>query len=89
MDSSFRLAQHSRLLMSTIKDYSSGETMICTHCNDELDPSDHNCCEACDLQDQLRARVAELERLIHDDAFAMTFQSMGQYRSALLKALKL
>jgi hypothetical protein len=36
----------------------------------------------------LRARVAELERMVHDDAFAMTFQSMGQYRSALLKALK-
>jgi hypothetical protein len=36
--------------------------MICAHCNDELDPSDHNCCEACDLQDQLRARVAELDK---------------------------
>jgi hypothetical protein len=35
--------------------------MLCAHCNDELDPSDHNCCEACDVQDQLRARVAELE----------------------------
>jgi hypothetical protein len=35
-----------------------------------------------------QARAAELERLIHDDAFAMTYQSMGQYRSALLKALK-
>jgi anti-sigma factor ChrR (cupin superfamily) len=39
-------------------------TMLCAHCNGKLDPSDHNCCEACDLQDQLRARVAELESLV-------------------------
>lgn len=37
--------------------------MLCAHCNDELDPTDHNCCEACDLQVQLRARVAHLEAL--------------------------
>lgn len=33
-------------------------------------------------------RVAEFERLISDDAFAITFQTLGQYRSALLKALR-
>lgn len=39
-----------------------------------------------DERDQARARVAELERLISDDSFAITFQTLGQYRSALLKA---
>lgn len=37
------------------------------------------------------AVAAERERLralIADDASAMTYQTMGQYRSALLKALK-
>ena len=34
------------------------------------------------------ARVAELYRLISDDAFAITFQTLGQYRSALLEALR-
>jgi hypothetical protein len=38
--------------------------MLCAHCNDELDPSDRNCCEACDVQDQLRARIAELDKRI-------------------------
>ena len=40
--------------------------------------------------DQLDAAVAaELERLraiIADDSYAMTFQTLGQYRAALLKA---
>ena len=35
----------------------------------------------------LEARIAEIKRLIANDAYAMTFQSLGQYRSALLKAL--
>lgn len=30
--------------------------------------------------------LAELRRLIADDAYAMTFQTFGQYRTALLKA---
>jgi hypothetical protein len=32
------------------------------------------------------AEVAELRRLIADDAYACTFQTFGQYRTALLKA---
>jgi hypothetical protein len=32
------------------------------------------------------APLAELRRLIADDAYAMTFQTFGQYRTALLKA---
>ena len=31
--------------------------------------------------------IAALRALIADDSYAMTFQSMGQYRSALLKAM--
>jgi hypothetical protein len=31
--------------------------------------------------------LAELRRLIADDAFACTFQTFGQYRTALLKAV--
>jgi hypothetical protein len=31
--------------------------------------------------------VAELRRLIADDAYAMTFQTFGQYRTALLKTI--
>lgn len=35
----------------------------------------------------LHQRIANLQSLIRDDAFAITFQSMGQYRTALLKGL--
>jgi hypothetical protein len=31
--------------------------------------------------------VKEIIDLIADDAFAMSFQSMGQYRSAILRAI--
>lgn len=31
--------------------------------------------------------MADIRALIADDAYAMTFQSLGQYRSALLAAL--
>ncbi|MFV7465703.1 hypothetical protein [Pseudomonas shirazica] len=37
-----------------------------------------------------RSRVAELGRLIRDDGFAMSFQTMSKYRAALLnKVLEL
>lgn len=42
------------------------------------------------LQKRLAAHESERERLtrlIADDAYAITFQTMGQYRSALLRAL--
>ena len=38
--------------------------------------------------ERLRARASDLERLIGDDAYAITFQSLGQYRSALLKSIR-
>jgi hypothetical protein len=45
----------------------------------------------CDAKDELVAeqqkRIEVLRRLIADDAHACTFQSLGQYRSALLAAL--
>ena len=43
------------------------------------------------LRDEVKALRAErdaLLSLIADDAFASSFQTMGQYRSALLKATK-
>ena len=33
-------------------------------------------------------RLRELEALIRDDSYAITFQTMGQYRTALLRALR-
>lgn len=36
----------------------------------------------------LRQRIANLQTLVSDDAFAITFQTMGQYRSALLEGIK-
>jgi hypothetical protein len=38
-------------------------------------------------RDAARTHAGELRTLIADDAYAMTFQTLGQYRSALLKAL--
>ena len=37
--------------------------------------------------DAMRERIASVRAIIADDAYAMTFQAMGQYRSALLKVL--
>lgn len=34
-----------------------------------------------------REREARMQTLIADDGYAMTFQSLGQYRTALLRAL--
>ena len=36
----------------------------------------------------LKRRVAGVERLIADDGFAISCQSLGQYRSALLEAIR-
>jgi hypothetical protein len=36
--------------------------------------------------DESAGQVKELRRLIADDAYACTFQTFGQYRTALLKA---
>jgi hypothetical protein len=59
--------------------------MLCAHCNDELDPGEHNCCEACDLQDQLRARVAELDKRIDELVVFANSQhlELTRYRNAL------
>jgi hypothetical protein len=59
--------------------------MLCVHCNDELDPSDHNCCEACDLQDQLYARVTELDKKIDELVVFANSQhlELTRYRNAL------
>ena len=35
--------------------------MLCKHCNDVLDETDHNCCEACDMREEHRAYIAKLE----------------------------
>lgn len=40
--------------------------------------------QAKEIED-LRQSIANLQSLISDDAFAITFQSMGQYRTALLR----
>ena len=34
------------------------------------------------------AEIAQLKTLIKDDAFAISFQSMAQYRKSLLEAIK-
>lgn len=36
---------------------------------------------------QLEATIKNVYDLIADDAYAVTFQSLGQYRSALLKTI--
>jgi hypothetical protein len=61
--------------------------MICAHCNDELDPGDHNCCEACDLQAQLRARISELEEKQHrtEQALSISHRTTDNYREALVR----
>jgi hypothetical protein len=59
--------------------------MLCARCNDELDPGDHNCCEACDLQDQLRARIAGLDKGNNElGALANRYHlELTRYRNAL------
>ena len=60
--------------------------------NDELKAlADSEGSRAVEYQRRARAaeaRVAELGRLVFDDAFAISFQTMGQYRSALIAAMK-
>lgn len=44
-----------------------------------------------DLEDscfKMARKLKAIERLINDDGYAITFQTMGQYRSALLKAIR-
>lgn len=44
--------------------------------------------KAFDLVAVLQAQAALIERLIASDAHAMTYQSIGQYRAALLRAIR-
>jgi len=38
--------------------------------------------------EQLQSKIQKIQKLLSDDGYAISFQSLGQYRTALIKALK-
>jgi len=44
--------------------------------------------EECDTTMQLEAEIEQLRELIANDSWAISFQTMGQYRTALLKTIE-